>query len=66
MSVYVLQVEEIQLLNTTLRRFNGDSVLVPNQKLYNDGVTNLSRSPRKGEGLTVRKGSWLPGYLEGR
>ena len=52
--VTFMQVEEIALLNTTLRKMNGRILLYPNSALAAAGVSNVSRSAVHNDSVKVR------------
>ena len=51
---YLMQVEEITLMNTVFIRWDGHRILCPNSKLSADLFTNVTRSQKKGESYRVR------------
>ena len=51
--MFLEQVEEIALLNTTLIKWDGSRVLYPNYKMNTDMIINITRSNNKGEVFSV-------------
>lgn len=52
--LFLHQVAEIALLNTTLVRADGARIYWPNSRLNNESLFNLSRSTNKAESIKVR------------
>jgi small-conductance mechanosensitive channel len=48
-----MQVEEIHLQNTTLKRYDGIRIYYPNSKLLNEPIYNISRSANRWDAFKV-------------